>query len=235
MRAEFLSHVGAVRKNNEDAVFCDSKAGLFAVADGIGGRQGGEIASATAVKIVAEKTASLPTAEPKELLREAFYEANNILHQAGKSAELSGMGTTMTAAYISGDNIYLVHVGDSRAYLFNRQGICQLTSDHTLVAELLKDGSITAEAAETHPQRHVITRSLGLETLVEVDELEYQWQSGDYLLLCTDGLHNLVEADEIKEITARAANLRSAIEFMAETAYNRGGYDNISLVLIAHE
>ncbi|MEG2213270.1 MAG: protein phosphatase 2C domain-containing protein, partial [Clostridiales bacterium] len=156
MRAESFSHVGAVRKNNEDAIFCDVAAGLFAVADGIGGRQGGEIASATAVKIIEQKKTAFATGNPGELLREAFYEANDVLHQGGKSPELAGMGTTMTAAYIGGDHIYLVHVGDSRAYLFNRRQINQLTIDHTLVEALLQDGSISPEEAVRHPQRHVI-------------------------------------------------------------------------------
>ncbi len=235
MRAEFLSHVGAVRKNNEDAVYCDPSCGLFAVADGIGGRQGGELASAAAVQVLANKSGGFPGGDPKEMLREVFYQANDTLHQLGKSKGFPGMGTTMTAAYANEQKIYWVHVGDSRAYWFNRREIRQLTVDHTLVEALLRDGRISAEEAANHPQRHVITRSLGLETLVAPDEGEFDWQSGDYLLLCTDGLHNLLEPEEMKEITIRAANLSTAVQFMAEQAYNRGGYDNISLVLVAHD
>lgn len=235
MQAEFLSHVGAVRKNNEDAVFCDLKAGLFVVADGIGGRQAGEVASATAVRVLAEKFWENTEADAGELMREAFYEANNLLHQAGKEEGMQGMGTTMTAAAVNGDNIRLVHVGDSRAYLFNRAGITQLTEDHTLVNQLLKDGQITEKEAQYHPQRHILTRSLGQEALVQVEEYELTWQKGDFLLLCSDGLYTLVPPGEMMELTFRAANIKSAIDFMAQTAFNRGGYDNISLILVSYD
>lgn len=236
MQAEFLSHVGAVRKNNEDAIFCDVKAGLFVVADGIGGRQAGEVASATAVRVVAEKFWENPGADAGELMREGFYEANDILHRAGKKERgMHGMGTTMTAASVSGDKIHLVHVGDSRAYLFNRAGIKQLTKDHTLAHELLKDGQINEEEVERHPQRHILVRSLGPEPLVQVDEYELSWQKGDFLLLCSDGLYTMVSSREIRELTLRAVDLHSAVDFLAQTAFNRGGYDNISIILINYD
>lgn len=235
MQAEFLSHVGAVRKNNEDAIFCDVTAGLFAVADGIGGRQAGEVASATAVRVLAEKFWENPGADAGELMREAFYQANDIIHRAGKEEGMQGMGTTMTAAVVTGDSIRLVHVGDSRAYLFNRDGIEQLTEDHTLAQQLLKDGQITADEAEHHPQRHILMRSLGQEALVHVEEYNLTWQKGDFLLLCSDGLYTLVPPKDMMEITFRAANLKNAIDFMAQTAFNRGGYDNISLILASYD
>lgn len=235
MQAEFLSHVGAVRKKNEDAVFCDVKAGLFVVADGIGGREAGEVASATAVRVLAEKFWENPTAAADELMREAFYQANDILHRAGKEKKTHGMGTTMTATAVRGNKIHLVHVGDSRAYLFNRYHMEQLTEDHTLVQALLSEGQINAEEAKHHPQRHVLLRSIGQDVLVEVQERTVSWAKGDYILLCSDGLYTLVPPHEIKEITLRAVNLKSAIDFMAQTAFNRGGYDNISLILISYE
>lgn len=227
--------MGAVRKNNEDAIFCDVKAGLFVVADGIGGREAGEVASATAVRVVAEKFWENPAAAADELMREAFYQANDILHRAGKEKKMKGMGTTMTAAAVRGEDIHLVHVGDSRAYLFNRNGIEQLTEDHTLVQALLLDGQINAEEAEHHPQRHVLVRSIGQDVLVQVQERTVSWAKGDYLLLCSDGLYTLVKPQEMQEITLRAANLKNAIDFMAQIAFNRGGYDNISVVLVSCE
>jgi len=235
LQAEFLSHIGAVRKNNEDAVFCDLKGGLFVVADGIGGREAGEVASATAVRVVAEKFWENPGAPADELMREAFYQANDLLHRAGKEQGMQGMGTTMTAAAVRGDEVYLVHVGDSRAYLFNRTSIEQLTEDHTLVQALLADGQISAKEAEHHPQRHVLMRSLGQDILVHVQERTVSWQKGDYLLLCSDGLYSLVPPQELQEITVRAATLKNAVDFMAQTAFNRGGYDNISVVLVSYE
>ena len=235
MKAEFLSHVGAVRKNNEDAVYCDVAKGIFAVADGVGGKQAGEIASAIAVKTVAAHFCGELEGDTREILREAFYEANNLICQAGKQQGLTGMGTTMTAALLRQDRIYIVHVGDSRAYLFNKEHIQQLTTDHSLVAELVRDGQISEEEAAQHPQRHVITRSLGQDLLVALDEAEISWAKGDYLLLCTDGLYNMLQAEEMREIALRAVDIRAAVEYMAELAYLRGGYDNISLILAAHE
>ncbi|MCL1816159.1 MAG: Stp1/IreP family PP2C-type Ser/Thr phosphatase [Clostridiales bacterium] len=235
MQAEFLSHVGAVRKNNEDAIFCDAKAGLFVVADGIGGREAGEVASATAVRVVAEKFWENPDMPANELMREAFYQANDVLHRAGKEKKTQGLGTTMTAIAVRGDDIHLVHVGDSRAYLFNRNSIEQLTEDHTLVQALLSDKQITADEAIHHPQRHVLLRSIGQDILVQVQEHTVSWSKGDYLLLCSDGLYTLVLPHEMQEIALRAANLKSAIDFMAQTAFNRGGYDNISVILVSYD
>ncbi|MCL1975822.1 MAG: protein phosphatase 2C domain-containing protein, partial [Firmicutes bacterium] len=161
--------------------------------------------------------------------------ANDILHRAGKEKKTQGMGTTMTAAAVRGNNIHLVHVGDSRAYLYNRHHIEQLSEDHTLVQALLSEGQISIEEAKHHPQRHVLLRSIGQDVLVEVQERTVSWTKGDYLLLCSDGLYTLVTPQEMQEITLRAVNLKSAIDFMAQTAFNRGGYDNISLILISYE
>ncbi|MBR5430500.1 MAG: Stp1/IreP family PP2C-type Ser/Thr phosphatase [Firmicutes bacterium] len=235
MDAVYISHPGAVRENNEDAVFCDSAAGLFVIADGIGGKEAGEIASATAVRIVAEKSWQNPNDPPGEMLREAFYEANNFLYKKGARPELHGMGTTLTAAICRGDRVTVVHVGDTRVYLVNRQGITQLTEDHSLVAQMRREGRLTAEEAKNHPHRNILLRAVGQEALVEVDELETEWHSGDYLLLCSDGLYNLVEDEEMQEMILRTAQLETAATYLAEAAYNRGGYDNISLVIVAHD
>ena len=235
MKAVYLSHAGAVRENNEDAIFCDGEAGLFVLADGIGGKEAGEIASATAVRIVAEKSWHNPDDPPGEMLREAFYEANNFLYKKGVRPELNGMGTTLTAAVCRGDSITLVHVGDTRAYLINREGIRQLTEDHSLVAQLWRDGKITAEEAKHHPNRNILLRAIGQEPLVEVDELETEWHSGDYLLMCSDGLYNLVDDEEMRDMVLRTAQMETAAAYLAEAAYNRGGYDNISIVIAAHD
>ncbi len=235
MRAEFISHIGVVRENNEDAVFCDPKAGLLVIADGIGGSDAGEVASATAVRVVAENFWENPESEPAELMREAFYQANDILYRAGHEDGRHGMGTTMTAVAICDEQIKLVHVGDSRAYLLRKDHIEQLTDDHTLVNILLAQGKITDQEAENHPQRHILVRSIGQDLLVQVQEKELTWQKGDYLLLCTDGLYSLVPEKEMQTITERAVDLKHAVDMMAKTAINRGGYDNISIILAAFE
>lgn len=235
MRAEYLSHTGAVRENNEDAIYCDPKNGVFVVADGIGGKEAGEIASATAVRIVAETFWQESTVPPAERLREAFYAANNFLHERGRKPHMEGMGTTLTAAVCTESELTLVHVGDSRAYLIHDQQIRQLTNDHSLVAQMLREGKLSAEEAKHHPRRNILLRAIGQEALVEVDMVETSWQKGDFLLLCTDGLYNLVEEEEMQEIILRTVELRTAVQFLAESAYLRGGYDNISLIIVAHD
>ena len=235
MRLAFLSHPGSVRANNEDAVHCDPETGLFIVADGIGGNEGGEIASATAVQTVVEKFASPSAVATRELLREAFYEANHMLRDVGKERNMKGMGTTLTAAKIEDDTIHLVHVGDSRAYLLNENSILQLTTDHTLANQLYIEGSITREEAAVHPQRHVLTRSIGQETLVEVEEKTIEWEKGCYLFLCSDGMHNLVSDSEIQEVVIKALDLELGLRHLLQTAIERGGYDNISAIIIAHD
>lgn len=235
MRAEYISHVGAVRDNNEDAIYCDLKTGVFVVADGVGGKEAGEVASATAVRMVAEKAWEDLEADPAEMLREAFYEANNLIYNRGREPDMEGMGTTMTAVAIKDDKLTIVHVGDSRAYLFNKNEIRQLTNDHSLVAQLVREGQIEPEEAKHHPRKNILMKAIGQDALVEVDMVETTWTTGDYLLLCSDGLYNLVEEQEMQEITLRVAELRTAVEFLAEAAFNRGGYDNISLILIAHD
>ena len=172
---------------------------------------------------------------PAELLREAFYEANHFLHEKGQQPNMEGMGTTLTAAICEGENVTIVHVGDSRVYLINRDEIRQLTEDHSLVAQLQRKGKLTAEEAKHHPRKNILIRAIGQEALVEVDMVELKWEKGDYLLLCTDGLYNLVDDEEMQELVLRTAELRTAVMFLAETAYHRGGYDNISVIIAAHD
>ena len=148
---------------------------------------------------------------------------------------MDGMGTTLTAAICTEEKITIVHVGDSRAYLINSQEIRQLTEDHSLVAQLVREGKLSPDDAIHHPRRNILIRAIGQEALVDVDMLETVWQKGDYLLLCSDGLYNLVSDEEMQEWTVRSTLLRTAVQFMAETAYNRGGYDNISVILVAHD
>jgi serine/threonine protein phosphatase PrpC len=235
MQAQAYSHIGAVRKKNEDAVLCDSSLGLFIVADGIGGRLAGEIASSTAVSITSKIVRSDPDESPHILLKQAFYEANNVLFQAGKNPEQLGMGTTMTAAMANDKEIFWAHVGDSRAYLIDKNGIQQLTEDHSLVQELLKEGNITADEARNHPQKNILVRSLGQESLVNVDIGHNYWQKGDYLLLCSDGFYNMLEEYEIIALLAVDDDLNRTVKNMVGLALERGGFDNISVVLVRCE
>lgn len=222
-----------MRKNNEDTILADAELGLAVVADGIGGQEAGEVASAIAVSMVAEKIKEQAHYFSADVLKEAFFQANHAIFSLGKKDGAKyGMGTTMTAAWFNPREILLVHVGDSRAYLLHKKEIRLLTNDHSLAGEMVKDGSLTPAEAARHPQRNVLTRSLGHETLVKVDELHLPWQENDYLLLCSDGLYSLVEEAELTEIIHGATDLQTACYELIDTALSRGGYDNISAVLV---
>ena len=235
MNAEYISHVGAVREKNEDAVFCDKKAGLFAVADGLGGHLAGEVASATAVRILAETFWRTHEEDAALVLREAFYEANSVLHEAGKAAEMAGMGTTMTAAAARGDTLHIAHVGDSRVYLLRGESIMRLTVDHTLVEEMVMKGLITRSAAKVHPKRNYITRALGTGDQVEVDLTQVEVQPGDILFLCTDGLSNHVKEQFILETGRAEGSWQDKLETLVQTAMANGSTDNITAMFAVFE
>ena len=192
MDIAIISHVGAVRQNNEDAALYREEAGIFLVADGMGGYTAGEIAAAMAAQTA---LASLleEAGEPNgESLRESFYKANNmVFEQARTVAAYHGMGTTLTVAVIREQSgaLWIAHVGDSRAYRMRGGQITQLTQDHTLVAEMAARGEIKAADMKNHPQRHILTRALGNDPWLEVDIRQFDWLPGDRLLLCTDGLN----------------------------------------------
>ena len=234
LQAIAYSHIGLVRKNNEDAVLCDEKNGLFAVADGIGGQENGEIASAAAVYAVEKLSHSKPE-NPLDSMREAFYAANDLIYGVGAGKKISKMtmGTTLTAAWILNNTLYLTHIGDSRAYLINAKGISQISEDHSLVGELLRQGQITPEQAKTHPRKNMLLKALGQESMVEVFQKEMKLRKGDYILLCTDGLYNLVPDDELFAVIFMNQNLDKAIKELVNRALQRGGSDNISACLIS--
>ena len=231
MRAEFLSHVGAVRENNEDAIYCDVKSGVFVVADGIGGKEAGEIASATAVRVVAEKSWEDPDAEPAVMLREAFYEANNFIYNRGKEPGMAGMGTTMTAAVIRGNKITIVHVGDSRAYLFTAEGVQLLTTDHSIVEFMVQRGELTQEQAKNHPGKNVITRAVGTEPSVEGDIYLQKLHRDDCLLLCSDGLSNVMADQEMLFEVAHGVRKSDCCQRLLRIAKNRGAPDNVTVAM----
>ena len=226
---------GRKRRRNEDAFVCEPP--IFAVADGMGGAQAGEVASslaATALSgaLVGHERVAAADAEPT--VAELIHEANRRVHQRATSdAAASGMGTTMTVALVGiGDTVTIGHVGDSRAYLLRDETLEQLTDDHSLVAELVRRGEISPAEAAVHPQRSVITRALGTEPDVEVDVFSVQAQSGDLFLLCSDGLSTMVDAETIAEVVSRRRDdLQSATRELIRTANDAGGDDNITVVL----
>ena len=224
----YLSDTGRQREANEDSFFAGSP--VFAVADGMGGAQAGEVAS----RIAAESfgPAERGDAAPEAYLRSVALDANTRINDlAAEDESRSGMGTTFTAALVDGDDVSFAHVGDSRAYLFRDGDLRMLTADHSLVEELLRQGKLTKEQAEDHPQRSIITRALGPEREVEVDTMTYRAKPDDVYMLCSDGLTTMVKDDMIAAIMARAASLEDAASQLIEQANLAGGRDNITVVL----
>jgi PPM family protein phosphatase len=222
---------GRKRRRNEDSFVCDPP--LFAVADGMGGAQAGEVASSLAANALKERGDG-DTGDGERRVADLIQEANRRVHQRALDDEAaSGMGTTMTVALFHEDGTVAIgHVGDSRAYLLREDALEQLTDDHSLVAELVRRGELSPEEAEVHPQRSVITRALGTDPDVDVDTFTLQARAGDLFLLCSDGLTTMVD---VETITARVAknrhDLRAAARALIKEANDRGGDDNITTVL----
>jgi PPM family protein phosphatase len=222
-----VSDTGRQRTANEDSYF--ASAPVFAVADGMGGAQAGEVAS----RIAAESFEPVARGDssPEAYLRSIAETANARINSLAKrDSAHSGMGTTSTAALVEGDEISLAHVGDSRAYRFRDGELRLLTSDHSLVEELRRQGRLTEEQAEDHPQRSIITRALGPEATVEVDTMTYRAQPGDVYLLCSDGLTTMVKEDRLASVLAGTEDLSVASSKLVEEANAAGGRDNITVV-----
>ncbi|MSO41335.1 MAG: Stp1/IreP family PP2C-type Ser/Thr phosphatase [Solirubrobacterales bacterium] len=218
---------GRQRTANEDSYF--ARTPVFAVADGMGGAQAGEVASRIAAK--AFEPGVEPGAPAETQLREIALSANREIHELAQvDSSRAGMGTTLTAALIHGNEVSLAHVGDSRAYVLRDGELKRLTKDHSLVEELRRQGRLTEEEAEKHPQRSIITRALGPEPEVKVDTMTFPARDADTFLLCSDGLTTMVNEAEIKEILVGARSLRAAVNRLIEAANQRGGRDNITAV-----
>lgn len=226
-RAAALTDTGRKRRRNEDVYFVQPP--LFAIADGMGGAQAGELAARLAAEALQEDGGG-GTAE--ERVTSLVQEANRrVYERSSEDQSASGMGTTMTVALVEGDEVVLGHVGDSRAYRIRDGELEQLTEDHTLVQELMKDGRLTAEEARRHPQKSVITRVLGTDPVVDVDMFRVGAEPGDVFLLCSDGLTATVGDTAILEIVERnRADLDGAARALVDAANAGGGEDNITVV-----
>ena len=246
IRSHGQTDVGRRRERNEDAFLIDESLGLFVVADGMGGHAGGDIASRIAVDTVAEilrasaadpdgpfaAQAPLPESPLPEVLRTAVSEAcGAIFRRAQAEPGLVGMGTTVTALLLRGADAFFAHVGDSRAYLVRGDLIQQISEDHSFVYEQVKAGVITAEEARHSRFKNIITRSVGFEEDVAVDLMGLVAEPGDVFVLCSDGLANLVEDHEIRDI-ARSASLDELPGALIDLANERGGDDNITVIAV---
>ena len=225
-----LTDVGRQRNANEDALFESAAAGLFAVADGMGGARAGEVAAKTAVDQLAGLADSNELSERE--LAACVEKANKRIHELSQGDEaLSGMGTTMTTVAVGDGEIAIAHVGDSRAYRLRDGDLERLTHDHSLVDEMVRAGRLTPEEAEVHPQRSIITRALGPEPHVEVERMTYPARSGDVYLICSDGLTTMVSEDDIAAALRARSSLKQAAEHLVRVANEQGGRDNITVVL----
>jgi PPM family protein phosphatase len=223
---------GRQRRANEDSLL--ARPPLFVVADGMGGAQAGEVASRLAVE--AFEHGLQDSAEPEAALAALTREANARIHELSHShAEQAGMGTTLTAVYVGERDVSIAHVGDSRAYRFRDGELLRLTDDHSLVDELLRQGRLTPEEAEEHPQRSVITRALGPEGAVEVDTRSFSGRGGDVYLLCSDGLTTMVAEDRVAQELREGGALRETGEALIAAANEAGGRDNITVLLLRLE
>ena len=233
------THIGLVRENNQDAMeygTLSDTAQYAVVCDGMGGANGGNIASKIAVEVIGSRIRdayreNADPGSPELLLTSAMATANvGVFDRAQKDEELSGMGTTVVAVITCGHTAYISHVGDSRLYLYRDGVLTQITRDHSVVQELIESGQITEEEARSHPRKNYITRALGVvsEEYGEYDELELA--DGDRLLLCTDGLTNEVLTDEIGNILSLPAE--EAAQTLVRSALDGGGMDNITVVLM---
>jgi serine/threonine protein phosphatase PrpC len=226
---------GRARSANEDSYWVHSP--LFVLADGMGGAQAGEVASQTAVSVFSTQ-GGMPDGPGtyEERLAALVAQANGqVYSQAQSDDQFAGMGTTLTVAYVGEDDLAIAHVGDSRFYVLRDGELTQLTDDHSLVGELVRRGQISAEEAEDHPQRSIITRALGIEGEVVVDHFSWPVRDGDLFLLCSDGLTGMVSDAGVAEILAGAPSLAVAAQRLVAAANEAGGRDNITVILFRVE
>ncbi|MDD7266639.1 MAG: Stp1/IreP family PP2C-type Ser/Thr phosphatase [Lachnospiraceae bacterium] len=238
MEAFAATDIGRVRTENQDSIFSSvQKVGhlpnLFLIADGMGGHKGGAHASQSAVNIICDSIAGNEEYNPIKVMRQAIEGANHKLYmESRQDAELAQMGTTVVAMTVVGGYAYIANVGDSRMYLIGK-GIYQVTADHSYVQEMVRKGQITNEEAEQHPGKNYVTRVVGTEREVKVDFFEIKIEQGEYLLLCSDGLTNMLSNTRIHQILTTDERLETKINRLIAEANERGGLDNISVIVVS--
>lgn len=237
LKSYAITDVGIKRKSNQDFVFSsDEPVGnlpnLYIVADGMGGHRAGDFASRYTVEAFTDTVRNSREENPISIIDEAVNVANlALIDKASENVEMKGMGTTLVVATVIGDSIYIANVGDSRLYLVNEE-IQQITRDHSLVAEMVNMGEIDKKSARTHEKKNIITRAIGADSELVADYFEIEYSSGDIILMCSDGLTNMVEDEDIKNIINKGEELDLTAHKLVDTANNNGGKDNISVLLV---
>ena len=229
--------IGRRRSVNQDSVYCcDTPIGplpnLYIVADGMGGHAAGDFASQYAIKLVREMVEESTIENPVSLLKRAMlYASNEVYKAAEKDKDKNGMGTTMVAAVISNGKLFVGNIGDSRLYIIN-DNIRQITMDHSLVEELIRNGQLDRKKGRNHPEKNIITRAMGSRDEAMPDFFEVDVKSGDRILLCSDGLSNMVADDEIRDIVSETDDINKAVDELISRANYYGGNDNVSALVI---
>ena len=238
MKIYAMTDVGRRREVNQDYVYVTDRPigpfpNLLTVADGMGGHKAGDFASSYTVNVLKDELKKTPMDKPEEILRSVVSIANHkLIEAASRDIKLEGMGTTLVAATVVGNTLYFANVGDSRLYLINDK-IRQLSKDHSLVEEMVRLGGIKAEEARNHPDKNIITRALGAEKTVDVDFFDLKLEKGCTILMCSDGLSNMVEDEKIQEIISDPeADIDQKGSALLREANQNGGKDNIAIVLV---
>ncbi|MBV8897952.1 MAG: serine/threonine-protein phosphatase [Acidobacteriaceae bacterium] len=229
-----LSDPGCIRSNNEDYFINDPEKGIFVLADGMGGANAGEYASHLSAEVLYEFLLEAPQRDGVETLKQAFLEANTSVRQAAKSnPDLEGMGTTLLVARDLGDNkLQVASVGDSRAYLLSKEGLALITQDQTWVAEVGARLGLTDEALKKHPMRHVLTMAVGSADDLRIQSHVVPMDAGDQVLLCSDGLHGVLNENLLRETLDSEKSLPEKCHYLVDAAKQNGGPDNVTVVLI---
>ena len=232
-----MTDIGRKRKLNQDYVYsCEAPIGnlpnLFVVADGMGGHNAGDFASKHTVEVIVQTISDAAETEPVKIIKQAVQNANSSIRRKSEEDEaLRGMGTTVVVATIIGQCMYVANVGDSRLYIMDQE-IRQVTRDHSLVEEMVRIGEIDRESARTHPDKNIITRAIGAAEEIEIDFFEIDLKKEDTILMCTDGLTNMLEDSDIRKIMKGQRDVAGKAEELIKGANNNGGKDNIGVIII---
>lgn len=236
MKYYAMTDVGRRREVNQDYVYAMGQPigpfpNLLVVADGMGGHKAGDFASKFTVEVVKREIAGSQSRKPEKVLHDAIQVANReLIRVASRDVKLEGMGTTLVVATVIGDTLYFANIGDSRLYLID-DNIKQLSKDHSLVEEMVRLGGIKAEDARNHPDKNIITRAMGVKDEAEADFYEFRIKRGDKILMCTDGLSNMVEDEDMFGLVKGSRDVVEAVQMLIDRANSNGGRDNIGVVL----
>ncbi|MGE5371875.1 MAG: Stp1/IreP family PP2C-type Ser/Thr phosphatase [Solirubrobacterales bacterium] len=237
MRFAAKTDIGLIRKQNQDRYLMKPDQGLFVVCDGMGGHKAGEIAAQMAVDAIAEAfSTAVDTLKAKDSLVSAIAEANRRIYlESISNDEHAGMGTTIIAAHLDGFTLQVASIGDSSLFIVRADAIEKVTEDHTLTEKLYREGLLDANERNTHRFRHVLTRALGTEETVEPDVRQRALEPGDTVVISTDGLTDMVEPAEIKDLIVESQDIEKALDQLLQLALDRGGHDNVTMIMIRVE